>query len=133
MNEPPPNPQLPAKPETSGSTDPAVAARMKTMLAQIWRNSEATLFERIAAIQKAEEQMREGDLSEDQREAARAAAHKLAGVLGTFGLPRGTELARGVEARLQPGELAGPADAGKLAILIEELDSLVKAKSLEVG
>jgi HPt (histidine-containing phosphotransfer) domain-containing protein len=133
MSETPLNPQTPAKEEASSPPDPAVAARMKTMLAQIWRNSEATLMERIAAIRRAEEGLRLGALAEDQREEARAAAHKLAGVLGTFGLPRGTELARRVEAMLQSDDAAGLDDADQLASVIEELSALVQAKSSELA
>ena len=42
--------------------------------------------------------LRDGSLTAAQCEQAAEAAHKLAGVLGTFGLSEGTEIAREAEA-----------------------------------
>ena len=58
---------------------------------------------RVAILDSAAEAYRSGNLSDGQREEAHAAAHKLAGVLGTFGLSRGTALARELESLFAEG------------------------------
>jgi HPt (histidine-containing phosphotransfer) domain-containing protein len=132
MDEPIPN-QVPRDVEGVTSPDPEIAARMKTMLAQIWRNNIATIMDRIATIRLAQASLRQGILDSEQREQARAAAHKLAGVLGTFGVPQGSVLARRVEVLLEIDRSADPQDAVTLAELLQELAALVDAKSQEVG
>jgi HPt (histidine-containing phosphotransfer) domain-containing protein len=52
-------------------------------------------------------------------------AHKLAGVLGTFGLPRGTELAREAEQVFGQPILPGNSATERLLLLLAELTSLV--------
>ena len=49
----------------------------------------------------------EGSLTAEQREQASSAAHKLAGVLGTFGLDEGTNLAREAEILYSSGSGGG--------------------------
>ncbi len=61
------------------------------------------------------------------------AAHKLAGILGTFGLPAGTELARQIDIAL---EADAPLTAGHLATMrdvIQQLTSMIEQKSRETG
>ncbi len=70
-------------------------------LAELWKQHLPEIAERIAILERACAAWRSGTLSEQERRAATAAAHKLAGVLGTFGRMRGTELARDVEGMLQ--------------------------------
>jgi len=67
-------------------------------------------------------------LTAAEREEAHAAAHKLAGVLGTFGLTRGTELARQLEIAFSLESTPGP-DAGvKLAEIAAELRVIVESR-----
>jgi HPt (histidine-containing phosphotransfer) domain-containing protein len=53
--------------------------------------------ERVAILEAAAAAFTSGDFPTKQHEAANDAAHKLAGVLGTFGLTKGTVLARELE------------------------------------
>ena len=55
------------------------------------------IYERVEVLESAAKAHVAGSLSPDQCAAAHAAAHKLVGSLGTFGLMRGTELAREFE------------------------------------
>lgn len=62
------------------------------------------------------------------RDDAKREAHKLAGSLGTFGIPRGTELSRRIEAWMQPD---GPRDA---AAILELSDAVVELRAcLDAG
>ena len=54
--------------------------------------------ERVAVLEAAASAVTAKNLTASEREAAHAAAHKLAGSLGMFNLERGTDLARELEA-----------------------------------
>lgn len=70
---------------------------MQQMLAELWQQHRAAIHERVAIISKATEALSLGSISDAQLEEAQSAAHKLAGVLGTFGRSNGTGLARAIE------------------------------------
>lgn len=77
----------------SSPNEVAVAEAMKRLWAQYFPKIE----ERVVELESAAVSCIQGNLSDDQRQRAREAAHKLAGVLGTFGIDRGTQLAREAE------------------------------------
>ena len=64
---------------------------------RIWAQFLPQMYERLGAIDAAVSALAAGNLTTAERAAANSAAHKLAGVLGTFGLTRGTVLAREAE------------------------------------
>lgn len=66
----------------------------------LWQRFLPDIIERVDVLQSAAMAVSGSGLDPDRQEAAQVAAHKLAGVLGTFGLTRGTELAREVESIL---------------------------------
>jgi HPt (histidine-containing phosphotransfer) domain-containing protein len=67
-------------------------------LNRLWIQFLPQMEERVRALESAGAALAAGTLTVDQRsEAQHAAAHKLAGVLGTFDLTRGTILAREAE------------------------------------
>lgn len=70
---------------------------MADALARLWKKFLPDIEARVTALETAARSITSGTLSEEQREEAHAAAHKLSGTLGTFGLHRGTELARECE------------------------------------
>ncbi len=60
-------------------------------------------------------------------------AHKLAGVLGTFGLPHGTELAREAEEVFGQQAVIGPAELERLGALLDDLASLIRTAGTYPG
>ncbi len=68
-----------------------------------------------------------GALSEEKCQAAKAAAHKLAGTLGTFGLQRGSALAQSVEALYGRGQFKR-ADAVKLTAMTGEIKAIIESR-----
>jgi HPt (histidine-containing phosphotransfer) domain-containing protein len=100
--------------------------KLHAMLAGIWEKSKQTIAERIGILQQAQILAASDSLDEAARLRAVDAAHKLAGVLGTFGLPRGTELAREVEETFGNPAAWSPTTIQRLASLLDELDSLIK-------
>lgn len=102
--------------------DSANAQKLEAMLRTLWRGNQAVLLERV-------ELLRAAPRDELARSQAREAAHKLAGVLGTFGLPQGTELAREAEAILE--QPIDAADCVALAAIADHLAAVIAAKSNE--
>ncbi|MFP5235350.1 MAG: Hpt domain-containing protein [Acidobacteriota bacterium] len=66
-------------------------------LRALWVKFLPQMEERLAVLDAANQALADNNLSEDMRAEANSAAHKLAGVLGTFGLTKGTVLAREAE------------------------------------
>jgi diguanylate cyclase (GGDEF)-like protein len=99
---------------TLESTDPAAAA-----LAAIWKDHEQAVRDRVSVLETAVAALTRGTLNEELRASAQREAHKLAGVLGTFGFPRGSERARDVELILEVPEALGPARVPALSELVE--------------
>lgn len=75
----------------------AIPPVLADALARLWTKFLPEIERRLAVLEDAAQALREGSLSAELRAAAHADAHKLAGSLGTFGLQRGTELARRAE------------------------------------
>ena len=65
-------------------------------------------------------------LSSQEQQAAFAAAHKLAGVLGTFGLAEGTALARELEMLYSGQSSLDPALGARLVSITAQLRSIVQ-------
>lgn len=97
-------------------------------LNQMWVKFLPQLMQRVSVLENAATQFSAGRLSEADREAANSAAHKLAGVLGTFGLDRGTVLARELEAIYSPeGSLDRSIDK-RLTSIAAELRTIVSSR-----
>jgi HPt (histidine-containing phosphotransfer) domain-containing protein len=94
-------------------------------LDRLWDQFLPQIEERVAAMESANATLVAGKLHDDQRAAANAAAHKLAGVLGTFGLTKGTILAREAEIIYSGDVDAEPAVASRLAEIADELKVLI--------
>lgn len=90
----------------------------KNMLAALWERNLPVLRDRLAQLDAASEAAATGKLTPEMREDASSTAHKLAGSLGMFGYPRGTEFARKIEVLLNE---PGPADALSLRELASSL------------
>lgn len=95
-------------------------------MAAIWTRSRPTLLERQAAIARAASELESHPDDRELRESARTEAHKLAGLLGTLGLPAGTDLARAIEHRLDP--VAPPPDIAEVQRLATELRTVIESK-----
>ena len=83
----------------------AAKANLNQVLDQLWVRFLPEIEERVNVLAAAAASLQRGKLDATEREAAHSAAHKLAGVLGTFGLARGTELARELEVAFESGSV----------------------------
>ena len=104
--------------------EPAIADAMNRLWAKFLPQMQA----RVATLEAAAAALTSGTLTDDLREHASAEAHKLAGVLGTFGIQEGTELAR--EAEHAYKDDLGPAQntADRLTGIAARLRTLITAR-----
>jgi HPt (histidine-containing phosphotransfer) domain-containing protein len=98
---------------------------MAQMLAMLWQKNRPTVAERVLLLRESHTQLATtGALTPQHRTDAASAAHKLAGVLGTFGFPQGTEAARKIEHLLEADPPA-PDEAEKLLGWLQELEQIL--------
>ena|SRR5579859_1523333 len=98
---------------------------MAEAMNRLWTKYLQQIQERVATLQTACEHLASNELTKIEQQQAAAEAHKLAGILGTFGLTSGTELAREAEALLE-GELDGDSNAAsRLMAIAEQLRTLI--------
>ena len=79
-------------------------ATIQSRLDAIWKASKPALLERMTTLETSCETWRRHPENNEARHAAHDAAHKLAGVLGTFDLARGSQIASELEAMLTAPE-----------------------------
>jgi diguanylate cyclase (GGDEF)-like protein len=101
-----------------------VAGHVPAAVEAIWERSRERNAGRIGTLEEAIGAMLDDSLNEDLRARAERDAHKLAGSLGMFGFPRGSEIARELEQALAA---PAPTQAFHLAeltlALSDEIDS----------
>ena len=113
-----------------GTPDPQ-QSQMTEALDRLWRQHLPTLEERVAVLENAARILGKRDLTDDERAAANSAAHKLAGVLGTFGLTSGTVLAREAEILCSGNPDTSPAVTKQLAKIAAQLKAMIADRRLE--
>ena len=69
--------------------------RNKTDITQIWSQFRDSAFERLAVLEMVTASAKQP--TDELQESARSSAHKLAGSLGSFGLPEGSRIAKQIE------------------------------------
>ena len=97
-------------------------------LNRLWIQFLPQMEERVRALESAGAALAAGTLTVDQRSEAHAAAHKLAGVLGSYGLPRGTQVARELETMYSCPKDPGALLSAHLASLTAELRIIVETR-----
>jgi hypothetical protein len=81
--------------------------RMAAATAAAWVEARPRIMNRLAVLQAAAAAVTGGELDPATRRDAEGEAHKLAGSLGMFGFPAGSELARELEVMLEGDTLIG--------------------------
>ena len=89
-----------------------VTGKLHDLLATLWSRSQQTISDRLDVLRTAHRSLRTNPADKNAHRAGADAAHKLAGILGTFGLPDGTNLARRVEVMLESAALHPPIRSG---------------------
>ncbi len=110
-----------------------VTGKLHDLLATLWARSRQTISERVEVLRATHRSLRTNPADKKARRAGADAAHKLAGILGTFGLPDGTNLARRVELLLESSAPLRPFDLEGLQQTIDQLQQMIEAKSKDAG
>ncbi len=97
--------------------------KTRALLATLWQKNLPIVTERVTVLERAADAAATGALTPEARAEAMGTAHKLAGALGMFGYPRGTELARCFEQSLEQS-LEG--DAPLDALVLRELAAALR-------
>jgi HPt (histidine-containing phosphotransfer) domain-containing protein len=108
------------------STDAQIA--LAAALDRMWVEFLPLMRERVATLETAARDFAANKLSIQQHEAASSAAHKLAGICGTFGLTRGTVLARELEIMYSRQNGPDKELAATLASTTAELRAIVESR-----
>jgi len=98
-------------------------------LSRMWAKFLPEMEERVAILETAAAAFAAGTLTDSQNQGANSAAHKLAGVLGTFDLTRGTVLARELEMIYSQENGPDPVLAPRLASIAAELRAIVASRA----
>lgn len=106
--------------------DPGNAAALSDAIDRMWKKFLPEIRARARVLEDAARSAVASDLSETERAAAHAAAHKLAGTLGTFGLARGTKLARELEQMYSGEQASGLASAELLTAKAAEVSAIIE-------
>lgn len=94
--------------------EPGTQNELAEALNRMWTKFLPELEARIAVMEQANAALAAGALNVELRAKANGAAHKLAGVLGSFGLTKGTVLAQEAEILYSGEPDADPAYASRL-------------------
>jgi HPt (histidine-containing phosphotransfer) domain-containing protein len=103
-------------------------AALSAALDRMWAQFLPQMQERVDTLDAAAQAFAAGPLSVERQEEAQSAAHKLAGSLGTFGLTRGTVLARELEIIYSQQNEPEPDLAERLASTAAELRRLIDGR-----
>lgn len=88
-----------------------------TLVTALWERKRPLMLQRLTVLDQAAEAAANGDLGSSLCQQALNEAHKLAGSLGVFGFPRGTEIARELEHELERGTV----EPEQILLLTKEL------------
>jgi len=113
--------------ESSAQPGDQLEADLAQALDRLWLRFLPEIRERVGILEAAAAAVGAQKLSRADCEAAQSAAHKLAGVLGTFNLTRGTVLAREAEILFTRDEIGGE-DAARLQTIAGEIRMIVEGR-----
>jgi HPt (histidine-containing phosphotransfer) domain-containing protein len=108
--------------------DPATS-QISEAMNRLWLKFLPQMQERVETLQAAASRLAGGTaLTEAERSTAAADAHKLAGVLGTFGLKEGTELAREAETLFEGSPVYDSATTARVSSIAERLKLMIASR-----
>jgi DNA-binding response OmpR family regulator len=101
---PPASPVSPAPPPIAplpASIAPELEQVARSTIAQIWNEVKGLSFERLASLEQTVQVMQTGNCDLSIFQQAEQNAHKLAGSLGSFGFPVGSQIAKALETQFE--------------------------------
>lgn len=108
---------------------PHHAKELDDLLQALWVKNYPLLLDRLKLIRDAKDKLDAGSLDQQARKDGEEAAHKLAGILGTFGLPQGSVLASKIEALLAGDAASYNKRSSELRSWFEELEAVIASRT----
>ncbi len=123
-----------------------MSKNLSEFIEQLWQKHKPSVLERLAKLERTIAGLLENKISTEELQDAIRQAHRLAGSLGSYGLPKGSEIARTLEMILESGrfdsssllglssqvvELRALVDAGPVTQRAETLDQQQPASALQ--
>lgn len=97
-------------------------------LAEIWRRSRPSVLERVDILRSVYEQLGIDAQNMEAQQRGREAAHKLAGILGVFGLSEAGEIASEIEGLLTSAMPLKASDLAEFGEQLARVETLVASK-----
>ncbi|MGH9599200.1 MAG: Hpt domain-containing protein [Terracidiphilus sp.] len=104
------------------------APALAVALDRLWSRFQPEIEQRLVILESSAAAAAVCALTRTQQEAAHSAAHKLAGVLGTFGLAEGTALAREMEQVFDSEDAPNAAGGERLVLLAAGLRTIIASR-----
>ena len=127
---------LPIEDPTENASQTVAAANPLHFLTEIWNRHHPQMLDRVASIDRVIVALQDRSLNPEIRQQAWHCAHTLAGALGTFGLPIGSQVAKQIELLLGENTELTPAQIPQLqsgvAQLRREIASRTSGSELEI-
>jgi HPt (histidine-containing phosphotransfer) domain-containing protein len=108
--------------------EPISKPELNQAIDRLWLKFLPKIKERVALLESTLPAFAAQTITRHECEAASAAAHKLAGVLGTFSLTRGTVLARELEIVYSRQSEEDPELSKRVASIVAELRTIVETR-----
>ncbi|AFY86561.1 MULTISPECIES: response regulator [Chroococcidiopsis] len=108
----------------------SIQQQTKAALAEVWEKIKYQSSDRVAVLEQATISLLDNKLTEELREKARQAAHKLAGALGIFGFAKGSRLAKHIEDIWQADVILDRSEALHLYEMVMALKREIQRPSL---
>jgi DNA-binding response OmpR family regulator len=106
---------------SNSTTDLSIQQQTKNAIAQIWEKFKDRISQQVSTIENAANALQNGNLSPELSKNALEKAHSLAGALGSFGFPHGSQLARQIEQILKGDSLLNTEQQKNLTQLVSSL------------
>ncbi|PSB42515.1 hypothetical protein C7B80_27230 [Cyanosarcina cf. burmensis CCALA 770] len=108
----------------------SIQQQTKAALAEVWEKIKYQSSDRVAVLEQATISLLDNKLTEELRQKARQAAHKLAGALGIFGFAKGSRLAKHIEDIWQADVILDRSEALHLYEMVMALKREIQRPSL---
>ncbi|PSM50417.1 hypothetical protein C7Y66_03725 [Chroococcidiopsis sp. CCALA 051] len=108
----------------------SIQRQTKAALAEVWEKLKHQSSDRVAVLEQATISLLDNKLTEELRQKARQAAHKLAGALGIFGFAKGSRLAKHIEDIWQADVILDRSEALHLYEMVMALKREIQRPSL---
>jgi len=96
-----------------------------TALEEMWLEFKQSFLADLQLFEQTIVHLATGNIDTELREQARMKAHRLIGALGTFGVTKGSEIARNIGQLLENIPIFAPEDAAKLSQLVQALQQTI--------